>query len=307
MSVTRRNITAAPADRDRFVAGVNVLKAENAGDGLSTYDVFVAWHHQAMMQTTPAGNPAGRNAAHRGPVFLPWHRYMLLALELHIQRVLQDSTFGLPYWDWAADGELLPVDQPLSAIWQPNCLGGGAGVVNDGPFAFNNGQGFVVNIDTSMSGMLRETRRGLRRALGVNNPKTLPKRTDVQAALSLSVFDLSPWDVTCDSFRNCLEGWRPGPQPGLHNCVHVWIGGDMVQATSPNDPVFYLNHANVDRIWAAWQQQNGPDVYFPGDNDAAELLGHRLNDRLVSVFPNPPSPAEVLDTTGIYAYDLLTT
>ncbi|MFV2064736.1 MAG: tyrosinase family protein [Chloroflexota bacterium] len=33
---------------------------------------------------------------------------------------------------------------------------------------------------------------------------------------------------------------------------------------SPNDPIFFLHHANVDRIWASWQVANpGPDNYLP--------------------------------------------
>lgn len=30
----------------------------------------------------------------------------------------------------------------------------------------------------------------------------------------------------------------------------------MVTAISPADPMFWLHHANVDRIWAIWQQKN---------------------------------------------------
>jgi tyrosinase len=41
----------------------------------------------------------------------------------------------------------------------------------------------------------------------------------------------------------------------MHNRVHICIGGDMGSSTSPNnDPVFYLNHCNVDRIWAVWYE-----------------------------------------------------
>src|SRR5829696_1697483 len=46
----------------------------------------------------------------------------------------------------------------------------------------------------------------------------------------------------------------------MHNQVHVWIGGDMGPATSPNDPVFYLNHCNVDRIWEAWLVNQGRNL-----------------------------------------------
>ena len=39
---------------------------------------------------------------------------MLRLLELHLQRVLEDATFGLPYWDWAADGDKTPSEQLAS-------------------------------------------------------------------------------------------------------------------------------------------------------------------------------------------------
>lgn len=35
------------------------------------------------------------------------------------------------------------------------------------------------------------------------------------------------------------------------------IGGNMVDQTSPNDPIFFLHHANVDRLWAMWQDYHG--------------------------------------------------
>jgi tyrosinase len=37
---------------------------------------------------------------------------------------------------------------------------------------------------------------------------------------------------------------------GLHNQIHVFIFGHMILQTSPNDLIFFLNHYNVDRIWA---------------------------------------------------------
>src|SRR4029453_16698577 len=64
-----------------------------------TYALFVIWHHKTMRTPVPPDGDSGtRNAAHRGPVFLPWHRLMLRFMELNLQRVLEDPTFGLPYW-----------------------------------------------------------------------------------------------------------------------------------------------------------------------------------------------------------------
>jgi hypothetical protein len=40
--------------------------------------------------------------------------------EPHLQRVLGEPAFG---WDWAADGELSPTQQPLAPIWSNDYLG----------------------------------------------------------------------------------------------------------------------------------------------------------------------------------------
>jgi Common central domain of tyrosinase len=62
---------------------------------------------------------------------------------------------------------------------------------------------------------------------------------------------------------------------------------------SPNDPIFFLHHANVDRLWARWQTQrlaavpgSTPENHYPPptqlspfDGDPAPL-GHRLNDAM---------------------------
>src|SRR4051812_39027109 len=119
MAVTRPNFLSNLAVRQNFARGILLLKNEFTGPttkqlgipgpsrAVSTYDLFVVWHHLAMNTMTPTGQ-SDRNAAHSGPVFAPWHRFMLRQLELNFQRVLSDNSFGLPYWDWAADGELTP-------------------------------------------------------------------------------------------------------------------------------------------------------------------------------------------------------
>ncbi len=39
----------------------------------------------------------------------------------------------------------------------------------------------------------------------------------------------------------------------IHAGVHNAVGGDMADKSSPTDPLFWLHHANIDRIWAKWQ------------------------------------------------------
>jgi tyrosinase len=311
MTVVRRSIYRQAA-RNAFVQGTLALKAEFLGPTttqlgipgpnvqVSTWDLFVVWHHRAMMTMTPP-TQSDRNAAHSGPVFLPWHRYMLLLLELHFQRVLGNPDFGLPYWDWAADGDLPRSQQATTSLWSAGGIGGSGSPVTTGPFTSAS---FRIRVDSNALGSLRSTNRGLNRRLGSDVP-TLPKSAQVRTALGATRYDRAPWDRSSNGLRNRVEGWRPFPGPALHNRVHVWVGGDMAPATSPNDPVFFLNHCNVDRIWESWQLTNGRS-YAPPAGAPAELRGHRLTDPMHSLLTTAPvTPADVLDVRNRYSYDAL--
>jgi tyrosinase len=39
-----------------------------------------------------------------------------------------------------------------------------------------------------------------------------------------------------------------------HNYVHGFVGRDMGTFMSPLDPIFWCHHANIDRIWAEWNE-----------------------------------------------------
>lgn len=49
-----------------------------------------------------------------------------------------------------------------------------------------------------------------------------------------------------------------------HDFVHVWVGGTMNSGASPADPIFYLHHNMIDKIWQDWEDQNtGLQSSFP--------------------------------------------
>jgi hypothetical protein len=147
---------------------------------------------------------------------------------------------------------------------------------------------------------------GLVRQLARAGVATLPRGLDVTSCLQESPYDSAPWsEAAMPSFRNRLEGWlfRTGDQigPRMHNRVHVWVGGDMQFGTSPNDPVFFLHHANVDRLWAQWQASAGAAAYAPTTGGPP---GHNLNDAMFDLGAPGITPASVLDHYRMdYMYD----
>lgn len=63
----------------------------------------------------------------------------------------------------------------------------------------------------------------------------------------------------CLAKNNYLDFWNC-VERGPHGAGHGAVGADMVNpVSSPGDPVFYLHHTWLDRIWAKWQAQN-PEV-----------------------------------------------
>ncbi len=261
------------AERTELVNALKDLKASGI------YDQFVRRHANANM-----------SAIHSAPAFLPWHRRFLWDLESELQRVSGNPNLGLPYWDWPSGGA-------SASMWGNDLLGGngdaGTGIVRSGPF--RAGQWTVVNASGSAAGPLR-------RSFGQSVP-TLPTQGEIDQVLGLTPYDVSPWNRASDpSFRNQLEGWRG---PNLHNRGHVWMGGSMLPMTSPNDPVFFMHHCMVDKVWYEWQLRFPNQGYQPISGGP---FGQNLTDPMDSTPSGPPGsrPIDMLDSAALgIEYDRL--
>lgn len=316
--MTRRNILFNQAARDNYLDACVALSEAGSGyqasdvypilrninpqivmqgvdQELSYWDLFVLWHWTAMGLDLQVGN-----AAHSGPIFLPWHRMYMILLEEWMQIVLGNQDFSLPYWDWASDGELPQSQQWRTVLWTADYLGEARTQVTSGKLG---------RMRVRLDGVGRMTLQSIRPRFLERNAgndrlpsfRTLPTQADVTEALNEPLYDRSPWAAgSTDGHRNRLEGWINGPR--LHNRVHVWIGGDMGPGTSPNDPAFYLNHCNVDRIWEAWMAEHGR-VYRPDVGEGP--VGHRIDSAMFALLGSSMTPAEVLDVSDRYDYDTL--
>lgn len=81
-----------------------------------------------------------------------------------------------------------------------------------------------------------------------NNPLYVPRvNTNVYNALSLTPFGATVWNFE----RGRVNAFEPLIESRPHNPVHNIIGGFMTNLESPMDPIFYLHHANIDRLWHA--------------------------------------------------------
>ena len=135
--------------------------------------------------------------------------------------------------------------------------------------------------------------------------RALPTTTSVGIAMAENTYDGVPWSFDQASHRGTLEGWNAANTSlpvDLHNLVHVWVGGDMGPGTSPNDPVFFLNHCNVDRIWEAWMVRNNRS-YRPGIGEGP--VDHRIDTVMFTLFTEARTPQQVLDASDWYTYDNL--
>ncbi|KAJ3072925.1 hypothetical protein HDU98_002630 [Podochytrium sp. JEL0797] len=215
-----RDLTSA--QKQAFINAITRLRSTPSQSGQrSRYDDFTALHVQFISQI------------HGTPAFLPWHRLFIRNFEIALQQI--DPSVTLPYWDWGYDGQ-----NPLgnTAMFSSSSLAFGTERAGTGPQCVVDG--FDANWTDNDGACLTR---------GYAARFTVPDNSQIAPIVASS--------PSYDQMRPALEG--------LHNQVHNAIGGDVVGgragdmsfiARSPNDPLFYMHHANVDRIWYLWQQHN---------------------------------------------------
>jgi virginiamycin B lyase len=134
---------------------------------------------------------------------------------------------------------------------------------------------------------------------------------DVRTTLAEPSFDSDPWDeMSLSGFRAKLEGFRWEMQKipaerlpsQMHNRIHNYIGGTMGPPTSPNDPIFWLHHCYVDKLWADWQRLHPTEPGYLPDG-GAKKTGHNLSD-VMKPWVNPPrAPKDVVNIRDLgYRY-----
>jgi tyrosinase len=190
--------------------------------------------------------------AHGGPGFLPWHRAYLMDFERELQKINAEVT--LPYWRF---------DQPAPKVFTRAFMG----VVVGGQAQFS-----AANPLKSWAPVAGPV--GVLRGPGVG-PQTIPPTVATEPqTLGLG----GPAATATYAFFRRM-------QTNPHNRAHMshLFGLITDPGTAPGDPLFFLLHCNVDRLWAKWQWAVGlhdpasPRSFTP---NAGANPGHRLDDPL---------------------------
>ncbi|WP_271078972.1 tyrosinase family protein [Aurantiacibacter sp. MUD61] len=255
------------------------------------------WYRQAMIHLI--------DCPHGNWWFFNWHRPFLGYFEQICREVTGDQTFALPYWDWTANPELPPefygpttapnaldptsslfyadsatfmsnMDAAVDAFWNAltpaqqakmsqrhgamslaelkssmqSAYAGGASARGADAQAGQLDKDALAAVD------IKVINTGLSATLfnAPNPPPRVMKQTIFNSAITENHSDSGKFAV--------IEG-----QP--HNNVHNSIGGLMGEFLSPIDPIFWLHHANVDRLWTVWtaEQNARGQSPFPSSDE----------------------------------------
>jgi tyrosinase len=226
--------------------GIQVMQSRAASDPTS-------WIYQANMHGTTDQPPqtAWNTCTHRNFFFFSWHRMYLYYLERILRAASGDPNLTLPYWNYSYS----VTDPPP----QPNPEPGDTTVMwwHKLPLAFRQ--------PANSSNPLFVSQRNP----GINAGTTLLEDADVDFS---QAFAFTNFEAPTDSGFTSFGGAPPAPglihfdgsgvnegalESTPHDPVHGRIGGWMATINlSARDPIFYLHHANIDRLWKRWLAQN---------------------------------------------------
>ena len=243
--------------------------------------------------------------------FPPWHRGYLMALEAQIREEITPlggpSTWSLPYWNYFGPDPQYDIPPAFTLPKLPD------GSPN--PLLLTARYGPVDSGD--QTNIWIATDAGIR-----NHPPIPPDLFAGPVTLDSMSDTIYPGDTLVPEFG--------GPRTGLHHSngkhgdletnphdlVHVYTGGTSPDGSFPGlmsvpalaglDPIFYLHHANIDRLWAVWNVTLGN----PNPTEPKWLDGPAVGGKQEFVMPWPGTgewtytPRDMTDLALLdYTYD----
>jgi hypothetical protein len=237
----RQNVHQLPEGSsvlEAYAQGIATMKERPVTDPTSW--VFQARIHGAPFDVEIPQDVFWNQCPHNSKFFLPWHRMYLYWFERIVRKASGNLSFALPYWDYSQSSQQVVPAQFRSPAEESNAL-----YVAARNATVNAGEPPVIELDVP----------------------SIPRIATTIAELLAPAFALLQEDPF---FMSTVLETIP------HGLVHVWVGGGSrggppgwmaSTATAALDPLFWLHHANIDRLWKRWLDQGGNRRYPTEDAD----------------------------------------
>ncbi len=212
---------------DTYARGVQLMKDLDANGPTPKSWLWAANTHGFPQGTPP--RPAWGQCQHASPFFLPWHRAYLAWFESTIRELTGEDDWALPYWNYSDPAS----DRDIPAEFTVPTRTVDGAVVDNPLFSPNRSTDPMPVSDVD-----------LRPALSQPN-------------FILGVADFMPGNP--GGFGGILDQRGFGILENLpHNYIHGDIGALMgFTTTAGRDPIFWLHHSNIDRVWELWRGLDG--------------------------------------------------
>lgn len=187
--------------------------------------------------------------------FVHWHRHYITYFERICGGLIGDPSFALPYWNWTKNSGKIP--DPFYKIRELNV-------------EYWKDRSDYQADNWSPDPITTIARRGLQQGKGLQDNQTMGKSFTAQTIQAIS------------RLSNFSQFWR-ATEGTPHNDGHVVAGalpdgqtGHIGDGLSPLDPIFWLHHCMVDKMWAEWQaaQNVTPD---PGKSYSGQFVDEGSN------------------------------
>ncbi len=281
----RKNVWSLPAGDatlDWYRRAIEVLLARKPDDPTSW--TYMAGVHGAYTAPPSGADPFWNQCQHQSWYFLPWHRAYITCLEAVVAGAVAGlggpADWALPYWDYSQDTSKQPNARLLPTAFRDAKLAGGGrnalwatrARVSNGDFSLTDD---VVTLDALKSAIFAG-------GVGGGSPGFGGPRTGF------------------NHFRGVSGLLENVP----HNVVHGQIGGWMGDPnTAALDPIFWLHHCNIDRLWEVWRNA---DPKHRSPKDASWLTTQSFGFHDAKGAAVTFTGKDVLDTSKLmhgYCYD----
>ncbi|KAI3781696.1 hypothetical protein L2E82_11718 [Cichorium intybus] len=254
--------SASPEYIEKFKKAIQKMRALPDDDPCSfknqakVHCAYCNGHYTQMA----SGYPEKVLHVHYSWLFFPFHRWYLYFFERILGDLIEDKTFGLPYWNWDN-----PAGMEIPTVFEE---GGKSNPLFTSYRNVNHLRPAIIDLDYQMEERNHSPLDQIRINLCIMNRQMKRNASDAASFFGGKYVAGSNPIFRGDPSVGSIEA-------GCHTAIHRWVGDprtpnneDLGNFYSAGyDPLFYVHHANVDRMWTLWKGLGGEGRKEPTDKN----------------------------------------